>query len=312
TGLGMAITKNLVDMMKGDIAVTSALGVGTEFVFRVSFRLPEEVEELPTGEAPRVLVAEPDRADGARFLRMLPDRGVEAHLATNEAEALRLLESPGGFDLCLVSSHFPGGGAELARRIAEAPGEARPFTALMRDNWAGVHPDTPDTPEAAVDAWLGKPVFWSDVRACLAAAEAARAPAEAQGAPRVGRPAHLLLAEDNAMNREIAVEFLTDAGYTVDVAVNGREAVEMLAAAPGGTYDAVLMDVQMPVLDGYGATQAIRALEDRRLASVPIVAMTANSFEEDKQEALRRGMNAHVAKPIDFNLLFETLGRLLG
>ena len=113
------------------------------------------------------------------------------------------------------------------------------------------------------------------------------------------------------MNREIAVEFLTGAGYEVDVAVNGREAVELLAAAPPLTYDVVLMDVQMPVLDGYGATQAIRSLEDPRLATVPIIALTANSFEEDRQEALRRGMNGHIAKPIDFKLLFATLERLL-
>ncbi|MBD5627748.1 MAG: response regulator [Desulfovibrio sp.] len=314
TGLGMAITKNLVDMMGGDIEVTSALGVGTEFVFRVSFRLPEDAAEhgLPGGATARVLVAESDPADGARFLRMLPDRGVEAHLATTEAEALALLESPGGYDLCLVSSHFPGGAAELARRMAAAGGEARPFTALMRDNWAGVHPDMPDTPEEGVDAWLGKPVFWGDVRALLEAARAAGAVDAAHAVPRAPRPGRLLLAEDNAMNQEIAVEFLTDAGYTVDVAANGREAVEMLAAAPAGTYDVVLMDVQMPVLDGYGATQAIRALEDPRLASVPIIAMTANSFEEDKQEALRRGMNGHIAKPIDFNILFGTLARLLG
>ena len=310
TGLGMAITKNLVDMMGGHIEVKSALGVGTEFVFRVSFRLPEDAAEhgLPGGATARVLVAEPDPADGARFLRMLPDRGMEAHLATTEAEALALLESPGGYDLCLVSSHFPGGAAKLARRIA-AGGEARPFTALMRDNWAGVHPDMPDAPEEGVDAWLGKPVFWTDVRACLEAARMAGAPDE--GVPRAPRAGRLLLAEDNAMNREIAVEFLTDAGYTVDVAVNGREAVEMLEAAPAGTYDAVLMDVQMPVLDGYGATQSIRALEDPRRASVPVIAMTANSFEEDKQEALRRGMNGHIAKPIDFNILFETLARFL-
>ena len=199
TGLGMAITRNLVEMMQGDIEVKSSLGVGTEFVFRVTFRLPE-VPEAP--EAP------------------------------------------------------------------EAPG-------------------APGAPEVAKGA------------------DAAVAP----GAPRDAR---LLLAEDNPMNREIALEFLTDAGYSVDVAVNGREAVDMLTAAPAGTYDAVLMDVQMPVLDGYGATRAIRALADPALARVPIIAMTANSFEEDRQEALAHGMNGHIAKPIDFKLLFATLERLLG
>lgn len=120
----------------------------------------------------------------------------------------------------------------------------------------------------------------------------------------------LLLAEDNEMNQEIALEFLTDAGYQVDIANNGREALEKLQL--NRDYDLILMDVQMPVMDGYAAVKAIRALDDNALASIPVLALTANSFEEDKQEALRNGMNGHVAKPIDFKLLFKTLEALLG
>ena len=309
TGLGMAITKNLVDMMQGDIEVESEPGVGTEFVFRVQFRLPEEAQK-PDMAGQKVLVAEADAAAGARLMRLLDTHGVAADLAATEAEARALCAAAGeqAYSLCLMSSHFPGGPGVL-------DGEKRPFVALVCDNWTTAHAplaETPDAPETArVDAYLGRPVFWADVAALLEAGREARTAGEAHAVPHAAHPGRILLAEDNAMNREIAVEFLIGAGYEVDVAVNGREAVEMLAAAPPLSYDVVLMDVQMPVLDGYGATQAIRSLEDPRLATVPIIALTANSFEEDRQEALRRGMNGHIAKPIDFKLLFASLERLL-
>ncbi|MBD5647618.1 MAG: response regulator [Desulfovibrio sp.] len=319
TGLGMAITKNLVDMMQGDIEVTSEPGVGTEFVLRLMFRLPEKAAgEDARAAGRRVLVAEADADAGGRLMRLLAAHGMPADLAVSEADARKLLEAAGegGYSLCLVGSHFPGGAAFCAEAAAGAP-EKRPFVALVCDNWTTAHapvgaPGAAGAPEAAgVDAWIGRPVFWADVAALLEAGREAHAAGEAHAVPHAENPGRILLAEDNAMNQEIAVEFLTGAGYEVDVAVNGREAVEMLSAAPPLTYDVVLMDVQMPVLDGYGATQAIRSLEDPRLATVPIIALTANSFEEDRQEALRRGMNGHIAKPIDFKLLFATLERLL-
>ncbi|WP_308621874.1 response regulator, partial [uncultured Desulfovibrio sp.] len=223
--------------------------------------------------------------------------------------ALGLARAAGndGYSLCLISREVPGGAARLARRLREAVGGKRLVVALLGGNWTEAGNAAP---EAGVDACLGMPLFWSDVRACLSPAGEAEDGADDRG--RAGaRSGHILLAEDNAMNQEIAVEFLTEAGYSVDVAANGREAVEMLAASAAAPYDVVLMDVQMPVLDGYGATQAIRALDDAGLASVPIIAMTANSFEEDKREALARGMNGHIAKPIDFNILFRTLDTLL-
>ena len=308
TGLGMTITKNIVEMMRGDIEVHSAPGVGTEFVFRVLFRLPGDAAgRLPHAEAYRVLVVEGDARAREALERLLDAHGVRVDLAATAEAALELARAAGddGYSLCLISREVPGGGAALARRIREAAGERRPRVALLASNWAEAARSEPD-----IDACLGRPVFWSDVRACLLPSGAA-GDADSRDTGR-RRSGHILLAEDNAMNQEIAVEFLTEAGYSVDVAANGREAVEMLMASAGAPYDVVLMDVQMPVLDGYGATQAIRALDDAGLASVPIIAMTANSFEEDKQEALARGMNGHIAKPIDFSLLFQTLDTLLG
>ncbi len=199
TGLGMAITKNLVEMMGGEIEVKSELGQGTEFVFRVVLRLASLAGEAPS----------------------LADK---QHLS--------------------LESTPPESAASEASAIA-------------------------------------------------------------------GARARLLLAEDNEMNQEIAIEFLTAAGYTVDLANNGQEAVEMLKAAGPDHYSLVLMDVQMPVLDGYGAAEKIRALDNPRLAQIPIIALTANSFEEDRQKALNAGMNRHIAKPIDFKLLFATLDEIL-
>ena len=122
---------------------------------------------------------------------------------------------------------------------------------------------------------------------------------------------HILLVEDNELNQEIAVEILGDAGFSTDVAENGKIAVEMLAASEPGYYQLVLMDIQMPVMNGYEAAKAIRKLESQELASVPILAMTANAFEEDRQEALRCGMNGHLPKPIDVENLYSTLKEIL-
>ena len=121
----------------------------------------------------------------------------------------------------------------------------------------------------------------------------------------------ILLAEDNELNQEIAEAILGDAGFEVEIAENGQIAVEMLSRSKHGYYQLVLMDVQMPVMNGYEATREIRALEDRELAGIPILAMTANAFEEDKQAALRCGMDGHIAKPIDIDNLFSTLNKIL-
>ena len=125
------------------------------------------------------------------------------------------------------------------------------------------------------------------------------------------REGRILLTEDNELNQEIAAAILSEAGFEVDVAENGQQAVETLQNAPAGYYQLVLMDIQMPVMNGYQAAQAIRSLPDPDLSSVPIIAMTANAFEEDKQAALKHGMNGHIAKPIDINILFDALDKIL-
>ena len=134
---------------------------------------------------------------------------------------------------------------------------------------------------------------------------------DASQKPAQRHTGHILLAEDNELNQEIASAILEEAGFSLEIASNGQEAVEMLSRSEPGYYRMVLMDVQMPVMDGYAATKAIRALEDKALAGIPILAMTANAFEEDRQAALRCGMNGHIAKPIDISALIETLDQIL-
>ena len=202
-------------------------------------------------------------------------------------------------------------GVEVARRIRQETGEAVPIIILTAYDWADIEDEAR---EAGVTAFCAKPLFLSELRTCLHSVvrpDEKEAPSSA-GRPVRARAERILLAEDNELNREIATAILEEEGFSIDTAENGRAAVEMLRAAPPGTYQLILMDVQMPVMNGYDATRAIRALDDPALASIPILAMTANAFEEDKREALRCGMNGHIAKPIDMEKLLSTLEETLG
>ena len=188
-------------------------------------------------------------------------------------------------------------------------GDDVPIIILTAYDWSDIENEAR---EAGVTAFCSKPLFLSELRDCLHAVitegeEKKRIDSES---PKL-RSGRILLAEDNELNQEIATAILEDAGFLVDVAGNGQYAVEMLKSSQPGYYQLVLMDVRMPVMDGYEATQKIRELENRELASIPILAMTANAFEEDKQEAIRCGMNGHLAKPIDIKNLFNTLDQIL-
>ena len=157
-------------------------------------------------------------------------------------------------------------------------------------------------------------MFLSELRSCLhsivnAEEECIRNSLIEKKNFRAGR---ILLAEDNELNQEIAEAILEEAGFTLEIAGDGQTAVDMLKESEPGYYQLVLMDVQMPVMDGYEATKTIRKLEDQKLAAIPIIAMTANAFEEDRQEALKSGMNGHIAKPINVDTLFDILEEVLG
>ena len=316
TGLGMAITKNIVDMMNGSIEVESRQGLGTEFVVNLSFRLPtgsKEPQTIPELKDVRALVVDDDFNTCDSVSYMLQQIGMRAEWTLSGKEAVlrtrQAVTRKDSYCVYILDWLIPDmNGVEVARRIRQETGDNAPIIVLTAYDWSDIEEEAR---EAGVTAFCRKPLFSSELRKCLRTlvnrGEETETPANALNASRhTGR---ILLAEDNELNQEIAVAILEEAGFTTEIAGNGQIAVDMLRQSEPGYYQLILMDVQMPVMGGYEATKTIRRLENRKLADIPILAMTANAFEEDRQEALRCGMNGHIAKPIDIVKLMETLDK---
>lgn len=318
TGLGMAITKNIVDMMNGYIEVKSEQGVGTEFIVKFTFRLYSGMREplvIPELKNCRALVVDDDfnTCDSVSYILQQIGMRVEWTLSGKEA-VLRTRQAVmrnDNFSVYMIDWLLPDmNGVEVTRRIRQEVGENVPIIVLTAYDWSNIEEEAK---AAGVTTFCSKPLFLSGLRKCLNSVMAAENKGELAASKesvciKTGR---ILLAEDNELNQEIAMAILEDSGFTVEVAGNGKIAVEKLEASEVGYYQLVLMDVQMPVMNGYEATKAIRSLKNQDLATIPIIAMTANAFEEDKQEAIRCGMNGHIAKPIDVDVLFETLRKML-
>ncbi len=317
TGLGMAITKNIVDMMNGTIEVQSKQNVGTTCKVSIMFRLNPQVHQpvaLSEFKNCHALVVDDDFNTCDSVSYMLEQIGMRAEWTLSGKEAVlrtrQAITRKDNYDVYIVDWLLPDvNGIEVVRRIRRETGDNVPVIVLTAYDWVDIEEEAR---EAGVSAFCSKPLFLSELRRCLNSLvhQYGMENGEEEEAPRT-HTERILLAEDNVLNQEIATELLQEEGFTVEVADNGQIAVEMLKNSEPGHYQLVLMDVQMPVLDGYGASRAIRGLENKELASIPIFAMTANAFEEDKQEALRNGMNGHIAKPIDVNKLIETLDRVL-
>ncbi len=214
------------------------------------------------------------------------------------------------YDVYVIDWMLPDmNGIEVTRRIRKEMGETVPIILLTAYDWLDIEEEAK---EAGITAFCSKPLFLSELRSCLHSIVNTGEEGEETGSEQVSRHVgRILLAEDNELNQEIATAILGDAGFSTEVADNGQIAVDMLKKSEPGYYQLVLMDVRMPVMNGYEATRAIRKLDDPDLASIPILAMTANAFEEDKQEALNCGMNGHLAKPIDVKMLLDTLDKIL-
>ena len=318
TGLGMAITKNIVDMMNGTIDVQSEMGVGSEFTVSFMFRLysgAKEAHEIPALKDCRALVVDDDYNTCDSVSYMLGQLGLRAEWTLSGKEAVlrthQAITRDDDYSVYIIDWIMPDmNGVEVARRIKKETGGKAPIIVLTAYDWMDIEEEAK---EAGVKAFCSKPLFMSELRNCLTSVIKKEETKEQNNDEETTklRTGRILLAEDVEMNQEIATAILGDAGFTTEVADNGKMAVEMLEKSEPGYYQLVLMDVQMPVMNGYEATKEIRRFENKKRASIPIIAMTANAFEEDKQEALKCGMNGHIAKPIDISNLFKTLDEIL-
>lgn len=312
TGLGMAITKNIVDMMGGTIEVHSELGKGTEFVVSLRFRTSETTnssEAIPQLEGLRALVVDDNLQTCTSVAKMLLRIGMRADWTLSGKEAVYkaqfALEENDEYYAYIIDWLMPDmNGIERVRRIRAVIGDSKPIIVLTAYDWSNIEEEAR---EAGVTAFCSKPLFMSDLRDLLKQPLTEKSGESAKPQVPNFHGKRVLLTEDNELNREIALEILQGTGFTVDTALNGAEAVHKVQAVYPGSYDLVLMDIQMPVMDGYEATQAIREFERAAKRHTPILAMTANTFEEDKQRARDAGMDGHIAKPIEIPLLLKTL-----
>ena len=318
TGLGMAITKNIVDMMNGDISVKSKQGVGTEFAVVITFRLCSEEKEpqtIPELKGCRALVVDDDFNTCDSVSCMLQQIGMRAEWTLSGKEAVlrtrQAVMRSDNYSVYIIDWLLPDmNGIEVARRIRKEVDEQVPIIVLTAYDWSDIEDEAR---EAGINAFCSKPLFLSELRSCLndlVRIEEEEEPDE-KGPEESSHTGRILLVEDNELNQEIATAILEESGFLVETAEDGQQAVDMVTQSQPGWYQLVLMDVQMPVMNGYEATRQIRQLEDPKLAGIPILAMTANAFEEDKQEALRSGMNGHISKPINISKLLETLTAML-
>lgn len=318
TGLGMAITRNIIRMMDGDIQVESKLNEGSRFTAVIHLELQERAAEqaLELSGLP-ILVVDDDEITCENACLILNEIGMKSEWCMSGQEAVericRRQEENNGYCAVIVDWKMPQmNGIDTVREIRRRVGEELPLLISSANDWSEIEKDAQ---AAGVNKFISKPLFKSRLVTCLKEAlskEAQKVSDEKVYPEEVtfeGR--HILLAEDNELNAEIAQEILEATGASVTWARNGQEALERLKQSQEGYFHMIFMDVQMPVLNGYEATAAIRGLKRQDAQSLPIVAMTANAFLEDVNNALNAGMNEHISKPVDFEELKAVMRKYL-
>lgn len=318
TGLGMSITKNLIDMMNGSITIDSTPDVGTETVIVLTFakdeteETPEVLEEYRNSH---VLIVYEDIEACKSMSNMMSSYGLCSEWCTGMEDAISRVRTFSGtddkYDLYFVDNDINGGkGQEIAREIRKIAGTNPPVILLSSTD---ISFDGQNAVKDGVANFMSKPLFPADLFKVLKKvkpeAEAVQEESLQNGISVSGLK--ILLVEDNELNCEIAYDLLKESDFEVETAENGEVAVNIIASSAPGEYDMILMDIQMPVMDGYEATKRIRALKDKQLAQIPIIAMTANAFAEDKILALDAGMNDHIAKPINREVVLKTIGKFI-
>ena len=312
SGLGLAISSNLISLMNGHISVSSTPGVGSEFVVELPLlTVPDNTPKQDVSlEDIRVLVVDDDLVTCEHTTLILNRIGVDAEYVTSGKAAVTRVKSAlqrhTCYNIALVDWKMPDmDGVETARSIRRIVGPDTLVIIMSAYDWTEIEARAR---EAGVDFFISKPIFQSVVQDVLLKATRRRQSADTlpvQKEDFAGR--RILLVEDNEINMEIARTLLEFRNASVDGACNGQQAVEMFRSSPQNHYDAVLMDVRMPVMDGIAATQAIRGLNRADAATVPILAMTANAFAEDIEQSRKAGMNEHLAKPIEPETLYARL-----
>ena len=315
TGLGMAITKNIIEMMDGTITVESEVGKGSTFTVELTLQLQDvekNAEQIKELEGLRTLVVDDDFNTCDSVSKMLKQIGLRSEWTTSGREAVyrakSAYEEGDSFHTYIIDWQMPEtSGVETARKIRKVVGDEAPIIILTAYDWTDIEEEAK---EAGINAFCAKPLFMSDLKSALLAAnniidKGEKEPDEWTLADFSGK--RILLVEDIELNREIAEVILTEAGFLVETAPDGTDAVAMMKDAEENYYDAILMDVQMPIMNGYEATRTIRSLPRKDVRDLPIIAMTANALEEDKEAALKNGMNAHISKPLDMDVFISVL-----
>lgn len=316
TGLGMSITKNIIDMMNGSIDVKSEKNVGTEITISLAFKLGtnhQRVNVIKDLVGLRALVADDSMDTCVSVARMLESIGMTAEWTMSGVEATYkakyAYEDGKPYKAFIIDWLMPDmNGVEVVRRIRAEIGDDTPIIILTAYDWSDIEDEAR---AAGVTAFCAKPIFLSDLYGILSE----KVDNDDENVTDITDidfgDKRVLLVEDNELNMEIAVEIIGRTGVQIETAVNGQVAVDMFAKSPEGYYDLIFMDIQMPVMDGYEASRIIRGMDRSDAAGVPIVAMTANAFTEDKQTAYEAGMNEHTPKPIEVKELYKIMKKYL-